>query len=550
MVCSKCGHIMGMGMKYCPKCGAVVGQAENEVSMDSVRSAFAPATPVETTPAQPVGFHSLDGAPVYHVPMNNAQNSTPNSTQNNTQNSTTKQAGTSQTAGADSNSFINRPLPPTPKDITKDLFSDSRYVPEEPKKKSILPIVLPIAGVGILAIALGGIFGSKDGMAADSNGSERVQTEKNGGRNSVPYEHFNDPDYESDAPTVVVTPAIQKKVTIAVSDLFGPVSDANVELLNEKGEAVRTVISKNDGYAAMTNIEPGTYTLRISKKGYADLNETITLDENTMMYDLLLDRTLEHLYSTLTIRTKSFIEDTEMGNVDIQIFAVNSQNPNDPYITAKTDEYGIYTQQNFPCGDFIVKCSSADHSTVSKAIDVTQDGGLFTLYLMPTPAEGEAYVVLDWNDENLDLDLCAFNSELKEYVNVKHTSNANGSFIYGDHTGKAGVEAILLKDADSAAAQTFYVLDTTTAQSGSRSSAMGANGVNLTIYKYGEEAQVYSMEDDTDALIWTVGTLQSGNFTKLNVNEYSNIITDFYWASDILGVKKPDPTPTMIGQDE
>ena len=75
---------MGMGMKYCPKCGAVVGQAENEVSMDSVRSAFAPATPVETTPAQPVGFHSLDGAPVYHVPMNNAQNSTPNSTQNNT----------------------------------------------------------------------------------------------------------------------------------------------------------------------------------------------------------------------------------------------------------------------------------------------------------------------------------------------------------------------------------------------------------------------------------------------------------------------------------
>ena len=79
---------------------------------------------------------------------------------------------------------------------------------------------------------------------------------------------------------------------------------------------------------------------------------------------------------------------------------------------------------------------------------------------------------------------------------------------------------------------------------------MGANGVNLTIYKPGEEAEVYPMEDNTDALIWTVGTLQSGNFTKLNVNEYSNIITDFYWASDILGVKKPEPTPVYEEADE
>ena len=535
MVCSKCGHIMGMGMKYCSKCGAVVGQAENEVSMEAVRSAFAPANsePVETTPARPVGFQSLDGAPVYHVPMKNAQNNT-----------------AQQAAPAEQNSFINRPLPPTPVDITKSTSSDTRFIPEEPKKKSVLPIALPIAGVAVLAVGLGIIFGAKDSKAADSNGSERTQTEKNSGRNSVPYEHFTDPDYVAEDPTIIVTPAIQKKVTIAVSDLFGPVADASIELLNEKGEAVRSVVSKNDGYAPMTNIEPGTYTLHISKKGYADLNESITLDENTMMYDLLVDRSLEHLYTTLTLRTKSFTNDEEMGGTDVQIFAVNSENPNDAYITTKTDEYGICTLQNFPCGDFIIKCSSADHSTVVKAIDVSQDNGFFTAYLMPTPAEGEAYVVLDWNDEDLDLDLCAYNAELKEYVNVTHKSNANGSFIYDDHTGKAGVEAILLKDADSAAAQTFYVLDTTTAQSGSRSSAMGANGVNVTIYKYGQEAEVYPMEDNTDALIWTVGTLQSGSFTKLNVNEYSNIITDFYWASDILGVKKPDPTPVDEEADE
>ena len=531
MVCKKCGHIMGAQMKFCSRCGAVTNENESDsVSMDSVRSAFAPAEPVQTTPARPVGFQSLEGAPVYRVPMDHNNNN---------------QATENKTA---SNDFISRPLPPTPVDVTKSNADDSsRYVFVE-KKKSLMPVVLPIAGVAVLAVGLAAVFGSRSGEAADKAANAQNEWATGVGKNNTQSEDWsNDPTlYEEEAAPVA---NVQEKVVVRISDPFGPIEGADVALIGADGEVVRSVVSKRDGSATMTKVEAGTYTLTISKKGYSDMSESITLDESTMAYDLLLDREMEHLYTTLTIRTKSFIDDAEISDVNVNLYAARSDSE-DPYISSKSDEYGICTLQNFPCGDFTIKCDLGNYSTLIKNIDLTQENNVYTVYLMPKPAQGEAYVVMDWNAEDLDLDLCAFNADLKEYVNTTHTSNANGSFLYEDHTGKAGVEAILLKDADSEAAQTFYVLDTTTAQSGSRSSKMGNSGVNVTIYKYGQEPQVFAMEDDTDALIWTVGTLQAGNFEKLNVNEYTTIITEHYWASDILGVKKPDPTPTMVGTEE
>ena len=156
---------------------------------------------------------------------------------------------------------------------------------------------------------------------------------------------------------------------------------------------------------------------------------------------------------------------------------------------------------------------------------------------MPIPDEGEAYVVLDWNDPDLDLDLCSFNSDMREYVNITHPKNEKGSFLHADNKGDVGNEVILLRDIDSKAAQTIYVLDTTTAEADSRDSVMGKTGTHVTIYRRYEEPLKYTMDIGENALIWTVCYFQSGEVTEMDENQYSNVVTDFIWAVDVIGSK-------------
>lgn len=504
MVCKKCGHIMSEQMSFCSRCGTVVGKENgNDQEMqpkDSIRMAFAPQQPkvVQTTPAEPIGF--VKG------------------------------------------------LTPTVSSVNANTTTPA--TPAEEKKRSMLPIVLPVAGVAILVVGLAAVFGSRSGEAADKAPNNQKEWAAGVGKNSADSEDWSNDPTMYDEPAVTEA-AVQKKMTIMVSDFFGPVADANVALLTKDGEEVRTVLSKQDGSAAMTMVDPGTYTLVISKKGYADLRESITLDDSTMAYDLMLQREMEHLYTTLTLRTKSYVDDTEISDVNVNVYAVRGQNPDDPYITTKSDEYGLCSLQNFPCGEFNIKCDAANFSPVIKGVEVSEENGqnLYTLYLMPVPAENEAYVVLDWNNADLDLDLCAYNDDMKEYVNTTHMSSQNGSFLYADQTGKAGVEAIVLKDVNTTALESIYVLDTTTALTGSRDSKMGESGVNVTIYKNGEEPIVYTMSGETNAPIWNVCNIKSGVVEKLNVNQYSTLLTDHLWAGDILGVKVPDPTPTTLTEE-
>ncbi len=505
MVCKKCGHIMSEQMSFCSRCGTVVGKEngnDQEIQpKDSIRMAFAPQQPkvIQTTPAEPVGF--VKG------------------------------------------------MTPSVSSVTSTA-SSTPAAPVEEKKRSVLPIVLPVAGVAILVVGLAAVFGSRSGEAADKAPNNQNGWVTGVGKNSSENADWNNDPTIYDDP-VVTAAAVQKKVLVKVSDFFGPVTDAEVELIDKNGEAVRTVLSKNDGSATMTMVEPGTYTLVISKKGYAETKETITLDESTMAYDLLLDREIEHLYTTLTLRTKSYVDDVEIGDVNVNLYAVRSQTPDEPYISTKSDEYGLCSLQNFPCGEFTIKCDAASFSPVIKNVEVSQENGqnIYTLYLMPVPADNEAYVVLDWNNADLDLDLCAYNDDLKEYVNTTHMSNQNGSYLFADQTGKAGVEAILLKDVNTATLESIYVLDTTTALTGSRDSKMGESGVNVTIYKRGEEPIVYTMSGETNAPIWNVCNIKSGVVEKLNVNQYSTLLTDHLWAGDILGVKVPDPTPTTLTEE-
>lgn len=493
MVCKKCGHIMSEQMSFCSRCGTVVGKENNDKTTeakDSIRMAFAPsqATVVQTTPAEPAGF--VKGKTPSNAP-----------------------------AAAPTKAAVS--VPPV----------------EESKKRSVLPFVIPVASVAVLAVGASILLNTGNKTGVDAAANNQRNWVSGVGKTSTEGEDWNN---DSLAYTDATGDAnVQKKVMIMVSDSFGPIADAEVKLLDSKGETAKGVYSKEDGSTTLTNVEPGTYTLTISKKGYEDISETLTLDENNMAYGLLLERELQRQYTTVTVRTKSYVEDVELQDVNINLYAKNSQNPDDPYITAKSDEYGLCSLQNFPCGDFTIKCDAPNYSLAVKNVDVSVDNeqNLFTVYLMPVPAADEAYVVLDWNDPEMDLDLCAFNDTAKEYVNVTHATATNGSMLFADQTGKAGIEAILLKDADTDAAQTVYVLDTTTALTGSRESNMRNSDVHITIYKNGEEPEIYSMSGETTAPVWTVGTLQSGNFEKLNVNQYTSILTDHLWVGDIVGVK-------------
>ena len=100
-----------------------------------------------------------------------------------------------------------------------------------------------------------------------------------------------------------------------------------------------------------------------------------------------------------------------------------------------------------------------------------------------------------------------------------------------------GTEVILLRDINSKSAQTVYVLDTTTAESDSRDSIMGKTGTHVTVYERYKDPVKYTMDFGENALVWTVCYFESGEVNVMDENQYSNVVTDFIWAVDIIGSK-------------
>ncbi len=124
-----------------------------------------------------------------------------------------------------------------------------------------------------------------------------------------------------------------------------------------------------------------------------------------------------------------------------------------------------------------IECSKDGY--YSHVIDVSGDMSRIVA-LVPQVSNGDACVLLEWNGEQ-NLDLCAFDAEAKEYVNIAHPMDESGDFLYADKTADDGYELLYIRDIDAKKVRSIYVLDREAARQ-DISSGMEADGVNLCVY--------------------------------------------------------------------
>ncbi len=326
-------------------------------------------------------------------------------------------------------------------------------------------------------------------------------------------------------------------MTVQWKDENGVLAEVEVELCDASGNVVATATTGEDGTAVFHEVPYGAYTVRAVKEDYSDAAiDGVTVDESNAASGVQLDASMQIKTTDLDVYTVVITDDSLAPDVDVYLYEGHNTTEGDPAYVLESGAEGMCTFEGVPNGNYTLVCVSDLYFHYEEDIHVGDDN-VIKARLVPIPKEGEAYVILDWDDPNLDLDLCAFNSESREYINITHPRDKKGSFIHSDNKGDVGMEVILLRDVRSKNAQTIYVLDTTTAESDSRDSIMGRTGTHVTIYERYKDPVKYTMDTGENALVWTVCYFQSGEVTEMDENQYSNVVTDFIWAVDIIGSK-------------
>ncbi len=421
---------------------------------------------------------------------------------------------------------------PKPGEGAAEEMSQETVAPQGGGKKP-----LPVKWIGIGAAAVVAI------IVIAALGSKKEDTEEEPDRDLRQAEvtEAAEPTAEPTEAEVVAEPTeaapTTTDMTIQWSDANGMLAEVEVELCDGAGNVVQTATTDENGTAVFHEVPYGAYTVRAAKEDYNDvaINE-VTVDESNAADGVQLDASMEIKKSDFDLYTVVITDDSIVPDVDVYLYEGHNTTEGEPFAVLESGSEGMCTFENVPNGNYTICCVSDLYFRYEQDIHVGDDD-VVKARLVPIPKEGEAYVVLDWDEPNLDLDLCAFNSDTREYINITHPRDKRGSFIHSDNKGDVGTEVILLRDVKSNAAQTIYVLDTTTAESDSRDSIMGKTGTHVTIYERYKDPVTYTMDMGENALVWTVCYYQGGELNVMDENQYSNVVTDFIWAVDIIGSK-------------
>ncbi len=150
-------------------------------------------------------------------------------------------------------------------------------------------------------------------------------------------------------------------------------------------------------------------------------------------------------------------------------------------ISAETDASGTAVFSDIAAGEYNIVCDAEGYHKNETIVNVSESDISPVVALVPEVTGDDAYVLLTWNGDH-DLDLCAFNTEMKEYVNIGHPIDSAGNvFLYADHGADLPYEVIYIHNASAEIAKTFYVADAGNARNGS-SSQMEADGVTIRVY--------------------------------------------------------------------
>ena len=218
---------------------------------------------------------------------------------------------------------------------------------------------------------------------------------------------------------------------------------------------------------------------------------------------------------------RSITTEESLEGVTILVMGGHSNTDGEPLETLTTDGDGRTSVELDP-GEYTLVWKKDGYYNGCRDLDIENDAVTVSTHMIPLLSGNEAYILLQWASD-LDLDLCVFNAQTNQYINITSPVDAAGNFLYGDNTGEQGYELIHLKDYLDGI-YTIFVRDNDSLANGTGSS-MEAGTVSVSIYV--PDGLIYYKEADTaeDAALWNPVYLYEGAATDLN--NYIHDTTDF-----------------------
>ncbi len=214
------------------------------------------------------------------------------------------------------------------------------------------------------------------------------------------------------------------------------------------------------------------------------------------------------------------------GLPDARVFLTDGyDNPNGEIAAEFTTQSDGTVQTEVAAGEYTLCWEAEGYYSGHENLTVSGAEMNVVKHMLPVLTDQKAYVMVEW-DSDSDLDLCVFNAQTQQYINIMGAVDDTGDFLYFDNSGEDGYELIYLNDY-TAGVYTVYVRDGASLLQ-ETGSAMESEGLTVSIYTadgllYQEKADVAET-----AALWSPVYLYQGEAIELG--EYIYDLTNYAWA--------------------
>ena len=168
---------------------------------------------------------------------------------------------------------------------------------------------------------------------------------------------------------------------------------------------------------------------------------------------------------------------------------------------AETDSNGKVTFNDLSDGNYSIECKAEGYYDSTQEFTLSGAESEPVVAMVPEVSGDDAYVVVRWNGDH-DLDLCAFNTDMKEYVNIGHPIDSAGNvFLYADHGADMPFETIYLHNISAELVKSFFITEAKNAREGSPS-GMEADGVTICVYSSTGLIYTSTADHEKSAALW------------------------------------------------
>lgn len=168
---------------------------------------------------------------------------------------------------------------------------------------------------------------------------------------------------------------------------------------------------------------------------------------------------------------------------------------------AETDSNGKVTFNDLSDGNYSIECKAEGYYDCTQEFTLSGAESEPVVAMVPEVSGDDAYVVVRWNGDH-DLDLCAFNTDMKEYVNIGHPIDSAGNvFLYADHGADMPFETIYLHNISAELVKSFFITEAKNAREGSPS-GMEADGVTISVYNSTGLIYTSTADPEKNAALW------------------------------------------------